>query len=97
MKTKIVAFSGDKRDDYGMPVPFHIYAIFVSAHPSYRSHFNLTTMSFSHGTATDIEGSRLLHGESEDEVLQLAIAQLKEHPNYKELAVQVSDIPSVHL
>lgn len=97
MQKKVVVFSGTEQDQYGIPKPFHFYAIFVSQWKQDARYFVVSRLAMSSDTPGNTEGTELVEAQSEVAALAIAIEKLKATPGYGNLRMQISDIPNVFL
>ena len=97
MEKRIALFIGTDKGEYGMPAPIHFYAIFASHYAADKTLIAVTTMTVSENTQSQNPPTRLIKAKSEEEAIELAIADLSNFPSNKGLTLQVSHIPNIKL
>lgn len=97
MLKKLAVFSGSTQNEFGMPMPFHFYAIFVSQSQKHLSTCAVSVLAFSKSTPPETEFNRLYRDTSEEQALERAIDELKSHPGNSKLTFQLGDITGLSI
>jgi len=92
MSKKRVIFFGKKRDKYGSLTPFHHYRVIALPDKVHNKYHVLINIGGSEG-AQQTPVVHHIQAKSEQDAIEKAISELKNHPDNKDLEMEVVDIP----
>ena len=85
MLRRVIRFSGNNKDDAGIPIPYHVFDVISSRHPIDGSAAIVTVVPIVENPPAGTTGSKSYANKNEKEAMKAAIQGLRDNRELRDL------------